>query len=120
MDDRSAIEQAAQKLFEWNTEDREFPRFVLHDVDTGADDPYVALVSKVSGLVNDGIAQARLAAFAEQATSYFTAAYGKDYVYRPPESFSPIEQWMYAIASGNAEDGAKVMASIRCSLTGDT
>lgn len=46
-----AIDRAACDLHRWNTEDTWHPRFVIHDLGDQDEDPYVALVRKVAGLL---------------------------------------------------------------------
>lgn len=45
------IDRAARDLHRWNTEDTWHPRFVIHDLGDQDEDPYVALVRKVAGLL---------------------------------------------------------------------
>lgn len=61
----------------------------------------------------------KLRAVREQISAYFAAIYGKDYVYRPPEAFAAFEQWMYSIATGNTDFGAKVMDRVIRALSQD-
>lgn len=51
-------------------------------------------------------------AIAEQVKAFFTAAYGPDFVFRAPETYPPIEQWMSAVACGNIEWAGTVMGWI--------
>jgi hypothetical protein len=84
--DDDAIDRAARDLHRWNTEDTWHPRFVIHDLGDQDEDPYVALVRKVAGLLlarsdtQDSAgwtSEPRFAAFREAygyATSHFTVA----------------------------------------------
>jgi len=54
-----------------------------------------------------------MAEISEQAKRYLTAVYGPDWVYKAPELFSNlVEQWIWAVAAGDAELGETVMVRI--------
>jgi len=58
-------------------------------------------------------------AIKDQWHQYMAAVYGQDYVYRAPESFLPLEQWMLTVLSGhNDEYAQKLMDKIVAQLGG--
>jgi len=48
-------------------------------------------------------------AIAVQATSYLRAVYGKDLVYKAPETFPALERWVLALARGDFEWAEQLM-----------
>lgn len=49
---------------------------------------------------------------APQINRYFLAVYGRDYVYRVPETFDGFESWMLAVASGKEKLADEQMTKI--------
>lgn len=47
---------------------------------------------------------------------YFLAVYGRDYVYRAPETFDGFEQWMLAVASGNEKIAEEKISAMEKAL----
>ena len=39
----------------------------------------------------------------DHATRYLRAVYGPDYIYRAPETFGPLERWIWAVGAGQPE-----------------
>lgn len=57
-------------------------------------------------------AQQHLAMIRGQAKSYLEARYGVNVWYRAPETFSPFEQWIWAVAGGRDEFAEETMTTI--------
>lgn len=47
-----------------------------------------------------------------QARRYLEARYGKSVWFRAPETFSPFEQWIWAVANGNEDYAERAMTAI--------
>lgn len=61
---------------------------------------------------------AELATIRKQAQRYLEARYGKDYVYRAPETFENVlERWIWAVAAGTPELAEECMTQIEAHFT---
>lgn len=54
----------------------------------------------------------QIRAIRDQASRYLAATHGDDWIYRPPEDFPALEQWIRALAGGDLDHANLVMTRL--------